>query len=264
MKSQLRFTKNCFASVLDEYNYNIHTGDIVAGTIFNREQKGFLVDIGEKIAGYLPSDEISLVNENIENMINKLNNETREFFILAYNKKSKQLILSIKRLEYIRGWKRIKQIENEDIVLNLITKKFNKGGIIILLEKIQGFIPNSHLLKKTNKLSLKYKSIKCKLLSANEKTNQLILSQKKAMLDLLKHKFTSGCIVSGKIIDIKPYGIFIQIYTIVALLHISEIGYTNIQNLQNLFSIGQKLQVKILHIDMEQGRLSVSTKNLYM
>nr|WCH58058.1 ribosomal protein S1 [Cystoclonium purpureum f. stellatum] len=260
------FTESNFASVLDEYKYNLNLGDIVAGTIFNMEQQGFLVDIGTNIAGYLPLEETSLLINNRDNndqyYFNNIDNTTREFFLLAYNKDSQQLILSIKRLEYIRAWKRIKQIEAEDIILNLYINTVNKGGILMKLEGVQGFIPNSHLALIKQKLVIENKSIQCKLLLADEKNNRLILSHKKAILCIAAKKLKIGDTVQGKIIKIESYGVFIQIHDIPSLLHISEIGNKNIENINKMFSIGDTIKVKVLHIDMQQGRISVSRRNI--
>lgn len=261
MKTDKGFTESNFASMLNEYNYNLHPGDIVAGTIFNQEEKGFLVDIGTKMAGFLPHEELTLNNNIIkERYILYVPNETREFFLLAYNKITNQLILSIKRLEYIRAWKRIKQIENEDIILSSKIISTNKGGAIVNVEGLDGFIPNSHLTINIDKKLINKQYIKCKLLLANEQANQLILSNKKANLSMSSNRLKIGGIVTGTIIKIENYGIFIQIYGIIGLLHISEIGSKNIQDIHHIFNIGDHITVKILHIDLEQGRLSVSRR----
>ena len=246
--------------MLKKYNYNLHPGDIVAGTIFHQENKGFLVNIGYHTAGYLPIEEIHL-NFNEKNDTNMLIKTTREFFIIAYNKKIKQLILSIRRLEYIRAWKRIKQMQKENIIFNLKLENINKGGIITYIEGLQGFIPNSHIIKTNNKLDSNY--IKCKFLITDEKKNQIILSNKSASLYLSLHKFRIAEIVYGKIIEIKQYGIFININKILALLHISEISSEYIPNLTKTFSIGELIKIKIIHIDFKQGRISLSKKNIY-
>lgn len=252
------FTKYDFGSMLSQYNYNLHPGDIIAGTIFSQECKGFLVDIGANIAGYLPIEEVSLSTKIQNYSIKYLNNETREFFIIAYNKQLKQLLLSIKRLEYIRAWKRIKQLENENITLYLNKSDINKGGILTVVEGLQGFIPNSHISKQI----YKDQCITCKILLADEKINKLILSNKKAILDNFNKRFKIGDMVNGQIIKIEPYGVFIQINGIPALLHISEIGYKKIEDIHKIFNIGDYIQVKIIHIDIERARLSVSRRNM--
>lgn len=252
------FTHKDFASLLNKYKYKLNIGDITAGIIFSKEKKGFLVDIGEPIVAYLPIDEISI---NKSNVTNPIINNSREFFILAYNRTLRQLIVSIKRLEYIRGWQRIKQINKEDITSNLYIENINKGGLITHLEGIQGFIPNSHITDIQAKPSLIYQRLKCKILFINEKTNTIIFSNKRATLKELLNTISMGQIVNGTINKIQNYGIFINIYGFTALLHISEIGKENLNNIE-IFHIGNTIKVQIIHIDIQQGRLSVSRRNL--
>nr|QCI06349.1 ribosomal protein S1 [Dictyurus purpurascens] len=252
---------NRFAYILKKYNYQLNPGDIVAGTIIYQEKEGFLVNIGDKISGYLPVEEINL------QLINKKSlfiNQTRDFFLIKYNTDLKQYILSIKRLEYIRGWKRIKQMQLEDIIFSLKIKHINKGGIITYLEGIQGFIPKSHVYFNIdiNTDKIKNKEIRCKLLITNEQKNQLILSTKSAILKLSKHKFRIREIIYGRIVKIKSYGLFVEIYGIIALLHISEIGFKHIQDINNIFYLGKLIKIKIIHIDIKQGRISVSKQNI--
>nr|YP_009565324.1 ribosomal protein S1 [Gelidium sinicola]QBA96675.1 ribosomal protein S1 [Gelidium sinicola] len=256
-----KFTEKRFISMLNKYNYDLHLGDIVAGTIFNLESQGYLIDIGTHIAGYLPYDETLLYNRPSFKFTSLDNQITRDFFILAYQKHSQQILLSIKRLDYIRAWKRVKQLHIEDVILNAPVINTNKGGIITYIEGLQGFIPKSHLIH-TPEFYSNQKTIKCQLLIIDEKSNKLILSNKRAMLSLTKDKFKIDLIVEGKIIAIKTYGVFIEINNIIALLHISEIGYKYIDNLDNLFTIGNYTKVKIIHIDMKQGRLSVTKRGL--
>nr|YP_010728750.1 ribosomal protein S1 [Phymatolithon calcareum]WEA76879.1 ribosomal protein S1 [Phymatolithon calcareum] len=254
------FTHKDFASVLNKYNYKLNLGDITAGTIFSEEKDGFLVDIGARIAAYLPKDEVTVYKKY--SLTNKIINETREFFILAHNKKSKQLILSIKRLEYIRAWERIKQMEKEDIAINLIIDEINRGGLLTAIEGIQGFIPNSHIINIQNKSSLLNKNLICQFLLIDEKLNKLIFSNKRAVLTKLSNIIQVGQITIGTITKIENYGLFIEIYDVTALLHISEIEYEKVDKINNIFKIGDKIKVKIIHIDKKQGRLSLSRRNL--
>lgn len=257
-RKNILFTHKDFASLLNKYKYKLNIGDITAGTIFSQEKEGFLVDIGEPIAAYLPLDETS-INQN--NITTPIINNSREFFILAYNKTCRQLIISIKRLEYIRGWQRVKQIKNEDITINLHIEKINKGGLITTIEGIKGFIPNSHITDIKLKPSLIQQRIKCKILFINEKTNTIIFSNKRAKLKELLSKIYIGQTIHGTITKIQKYGVFISINGFIALLHISEIGEDNLNNI-NLFYIGNVIQVQIIHIDTQQGRLSVSRRSL--
>ena len=252
-----KFTQKEFASVLHKYQYNLHLGDIVAGTIFGKEVKGVLVDIGATNAAFLPKAEFSIKN----NQRLSLNmNETYEFFILAHNKNSSQLILSTRRLEYIRIWERVKQLQEEDLIIyaNIIGK--NNGGLLVNLDGIKGFLPNSHIVNLDIKEALINTQIPLKFLSADEKLNQLIFSQRRAILTL--NNFIIGNTVNATVVKIKYYGIFVKIQNILALLHISEIPPINAHKLAKTFPVNSKLKVMILHIDNKQGRLSVSIKKL--
>nr|YP_009511753.1 ribosomal protein S1 [Melanthalia intermedia]AXI97630.1 ribosomal protein S1 [Melanthalia intermedia] len=262
---QSELSQKDFGSILSKYSYYIHPGDIVAGTVFNRECEGFLVDIGVNIVGYLPLDEISLDSNyiSIQLELDFLLNYTRDFFILAFDKKRHQLLLSIKRLDYIRAWKRVKQIQTEDILFTLMPIKLNKGGVVVFLESLQSFIPRSHLSLLCNYDSkLLQKEIQCKLMFVDENNNKLILSHKLALLSAYADVLKIGAIIDGHIVQVKQYGIFISIHGILALLHISEIGYTHIDNIYSLFKVGKKIKVKVIHVDMKQGRLSVSRREL--
>jgi small subunit ribosomal protein S1 len=251
------FTHRDFASMLYKYKYRLNIGDITGGTIFSREKKGFLVDIGEYVAAYLPDDEVSISKYK---KTEPFANTSREFFIVAYNKKAKQLILSIKRLEYIRGWRRIKQIKKEDGAICLYINRVNKGGLITSFEGIQGFIPNSHIVNIKEKKGMVSQKTVCQILFINEKTNTIVLSQRRATLKKLLSKIYVGQNTKGVIAKIQHYGAFINIYGFLALLHISEIN-TETSSIKTLY-VGKRISVQIIHIDTKQGRLSVSTKRL--
>lgn len=251
------FTQREFASVLHKYQYNLHLGDVVAGTIFSKELKGVLVDIGSTNAAFLPKEETSIKkNQKISLNMNK----TYEFFILTHNKNSSQLILSIRRLEYLRIWERVKQLQEEDIIIYTDIVGKNNGGLLVNLDGIKGFLPNSHIVNLDTKEALINTRIPLKFLIADEKLNQLIFSQRRAVLTL--NNFAIGSIVNAKVVKIKYYGIFVKIQNFQALLHISEIPQINADKLAQSFPINSTLKVMILHIDNKQGRLSVSMKKL--
>lgn len=169
----------------------------------------------------------------------------------------------MKRLDYIRAWKRIKQMYKEDIMFNLKIKHINKGGLITYIEGIQGFIPKSHIYNNNIYYKkLKNKEIKCKLLCFNDHKNQLILSNKSANFSILKHKFKLGELIYGEIITIKTYGIFLKIYEFRALLHKSEIKGKNINSKTISFKNGKFIKAKIIYLNTNEGLVSVSIKNV--
>nr|YP_009394436.1 ribosomal protein S1 [Leptosiphonia brodiei]ARW62998.1 ribosomal protein S1 [Leptosiphonia brodiei] len=254
-----------FAEILKKYKYRIQEGDIVAGTIIHSEEYGFLVDIGSDKSGYLPKEEISINFKEKSNDHLLLINTTRDFFLVAQNQNNAQYILSLKRLDYIRSWKRIKQIYLEDIVFDLKIEHINKGGIITYLEGIQSFIPKSHVFSKNKSINfnqLKNTTIKCKLLTFNDSKNQLILSNKSANFSIIEHKFKLGEILYGEIIIKKSYGVFLNIYNINALLHNSEINTSNIKYRGKIIKTGKLIKTKVIYLNNKEGLISVSMRNI--
>lgn len=258
---KIKRKKNAFADILQKYRYIINNGDIIAGTIVQKESCGFVVNIGTHIAGYLPQEEVQLQSSKYIQDYMLLINNTREFFVITQNNKNQQPILSIKRIEYIRAWKRIKQMYMEDAIIKVKIKYSNKGGMVTYLENIQGFIPQSEFPIKFNRNTIK-NYISCKIINLNDQKNQIILSNKSTLIILSKHNFKLGEILYGKISMIKSYGFFLEIYNIKALLHISEIAHKLIVNKETFLSIGKIIKVKIIHINIKKGQLSVSRRNL--
>nr|QUE28035.1 ribosomal protein S1 [Sahlingia subintegra] len=252
------FTKNPLKDVLQEYNYSLKEGDIIAGTIFSKEKNGFLINIGSENSAYLPKNEVlDCENYKVDHHIN----QTREFFIIRVTYKNK-IIVSIKKLENLQSWERIKQLYSEDItVFGKISKK-NKGGILVNVEGITGFVPNSHskISKEKNDIIKSQNLLPLKFLEINEASGYLLLSYKRVVLQMYNNKFNVGKVMTGIVTNIKPYGVFVDIGNASGLLHISEISNKHIENLEEIFEIGSKIIVSIIHLDTKQGRISLSTK----
>nr|YP_009312979.1 Ribosomal protein S1 [Helminthora furcellata]SCW21233.1 Ribosomal protein S1 [Helminthora furcellata]SCW24093.1 Ribosomal protein S1 [Helminthora furcellata] len=253
----MSFIHKNFTQVLDKYHYNFNAGDIIVGTIFSKERAGYLVDIGNRTAGYLPKEEISVIHTDKTSSELTLN-DTREFLILAYNKESPQLVLSIKRLTYMRAWERIKQLKDEDIPVKAYVKGINKGGVLVEIEEIQGFIPNSHLSYNQSKKNLLYQHIFCKLIVANEQNNTLICSIRCAIITRIMRHIKVGSIVNAHVMEITEFGIFFNVHNIPALLHRSELKASTINDIANVFKKNTNWTVRIIHLDSRQGRISVS------
>ncbi|MGB7413146.1 MAG: S1 RNA-binding domain-containing protein, partial [Thermosynechococcaceae cyanobacterium] len=120
------FTHEDFAALLDQYDYHFNTGDVVPGTVFSLEPRGALIDIGAKTAAYIPIQEMSINRiENPEEVLQSL--EMREFFILADENEDGQLTLSIRRIEYMRAWERVRQLQEEDATVRSAVFATNRG-----------------------------------------------------------------------------------------------------------------------------------------
>nr|YP_009402782.1 30S ribosomal protein S1 [Compsopogon caeruleus]ARX96131.1 30S ribosomal protein S1 [Compsopogon caeruleus] len=249
------FVTTNLKSLIEKYNYNFNTGDIVAGKCFSIESNGILVDIGAKIAGYMPLQETGYSIINHINYYELFNN--REFYIIENKKGLNKLILSINYIKYIKAWERIKQLYLEDITLYTKIISKNKGGIVVDIEGLHGFIPNSHIILNNNNLKID-DYIPVKFLKIRETNNLIILSNKRLILQNNYNNLKIGENIEGIIKDVKIYGILIEIKKLKALLHISEIDRKYHQRLKEHFKIGNKIQVCIIHVDTQRARISLT------
>jgi small subunit ribosomal protein S1 len=255
------FTHEEFAALLDQYDYHFNPGDVIPGTVFSMEPKGALIDIGAKTAAYIPIQEMSINRVDDPSEVLQAE-ETREFFILTDENEDGQLTLSIRRIEYMRAWERVRQLQNEDATVYCNVFATNRGGALVRIEGLRGFIPGSHISVKDTKDDLVGQDLPLKFLEVDEERNRLVLSHRRALVERKMNGLEVGQVVTGSVRGIKPYGAFIDIGGVSGLLHISEISHDHIDTPHSVFDVNDELKVMIIDLDAERGRISLSTKQL--
>ena len=259
--NEIGFTHEDFAALLDKYDYHFSPGDIVPGTVFSLEPRGALIDIGAKTAAYIPIQEMSI--NRVDNPDEVLqSNETREFYILSDENEEGQLTLSIRRIEYMRAWERVRQLQTEDATVRSGVFATNRGGALVRIEGLRGFIPGSHISTRKPKEDLVGEELPLKFLEVDEERNRLVLSHRRALVERKMNRLEVGEVVIGTVRGIKPYGAFIDIGGVSGLLHISEISHEHIDTPHSVFNVNDELKVMIIDLDAERGRISLSTKQL--
>ena len=242
--------------------------DIVVGKVVKIENKYALIDIGTEKLAYIALREISLWAESCEEFLEI--DLTREFIITkVYYGRSSGLGLSIKELEHNIGCKRIRQIQDSNIIFDLIyysnsVKKYiNNRGYSVRIEGLEAFLPCSHIdssfiddenLKQKTPLQIIEFKERCTLYVSNIK-----------VLGRLKLKqINIGDLITGQILAIKKYGLIIRTDGLAVLLHISEVSQItiNFEGLKNIFQVGNDIRAIVIWMDKEKSRVAVSTKEL--
>jgi len=259
--TEIGFTHDDFAALLDKYDYHFSPGDVVAGTVFSIEPRGALIDIGAKTAAYIPIQEMSINRVDAPEEVLQ-SNETREFFILTDENEDGQLTLSIRRIEYMRAWERVRQVQKEDATVRSSVFATNRGGALVRIEGLRGFIPGSHISTRKPKEDLVGEELPLKFLEVDEDRNRLVLSHRRALVERKMNRLEVGEVVEGTVRGIKPYGAFIDIGGVSGLLHISEISHDHIDTPHSVFNVNDLVKVMIIDLDAERGRISLSTKQL--
>ncbi|MEL6331032.1 MAG: 30S ribosomal protein S1 [Cyanobacteria bacterium J06633_23] len=260
-QADIGFTHEDFEALLDKYDYHFNPGDIVPGTVFSIEPRGALIDIGAKTAAYLPIQEMSINRVEAADEVLQ-SNETREFFILTDENEDGQLTLSIRRIEYMRAWERVRQLQTEDATVRSDVFATNRGGALVRIEGLRGFIPGSHISTRKPKEDLVGEDLPLKFLEVDEERNRLVLSHRRALVERKMNGLQVGEVVIGAVRGLKPYGAFIDIGGVSGLLHISEISHDHIDTPNTVLNVNDEIKVMIIDLDAERGRISLSTKQL--
>lgn len=253
-----------------KYDYNFQQGSIVKGEILNVDKDGAFVDIGAKSEAFLPVKEITSTPRRVkvEDLV-KIG-EKYELYILKEAFEDYPVVLSLKRVNLAQGWSKLDEAKKSNDILKGVITSIVKGGVIVDLFGIKGFIPSSQLrLKSPPNDSLLETSISVKVLEVDPRKNKLILSQKAAIqeekADLREKTLQNleiGQNVKGEVVRVTDFGAFIDLGGIDGLLPISEFSWQRVTNPQEILSVGQKVELKVLKIDRDTNRISLSLKRM--
>jgi small subunit ribosomal protein S1 len=186
-------------------------------------------------------------------------------------------LLSMKRAVKDRGWDELKRIFDSQEVVEVNAYDANRGGLLVELEGIRGFLPVSQLaaghyprvsgadkdeiLQKLN--ALVGKPIRVRILDVSRKDNKLIFSEKEAVKDDMQARFAElkvGDTVEGVVTGVIDFGAFVNVDGIEGLIHISEISWERVEDPRNYVKVGDQVKAKIIAIDKD--RLSLSLKQM--
>lgn len=257
----LTFTQEEFSDALSKYDFSFDIGDMVKGVVFLADNNGALIDIGAKAPAFLPLAEASILKLRSVEEIGLYPGVEEQFQIIRDDDENGRMILSLRKIQYDLAWERCRQLQAEDVVVTGTVIAANRGGVVVAIEGLRGFVPFSLLPARTTPEELMDKVIPLKFMEVDEEQTRLVLSNRKALVEN-QSALSIGSVVEGIVQSVKPYGAFIDIGGISGLLHISQISHDRITNVENVLQPGDKLKVMVLSQDRERGRISLSTKKL--
>ena len=244
-------------------DYSFNRNDIVKGTVVQYDNGGCIVDIGAKASAFLPVAESALVQDQgstIETLID-LDFE-RDFQIISEEDENGQLLVSVRRIQYREAWDRVTERQDTDEVFDAEVVAVNRGGAICLVEGLRAFLPGSHLTGQLPTEDIVGQTLPLKFLEVNQEANKLVVSNRRAVVEQQMSELSRGDIISGVVKALKPYGAFVEVGGMSGLLHISQISYDRIDDLEAVLQPGQQVKCMIIDHDKVNGRIALSTKTL--
>jgi len=267
MTTKEKCTDSEFESLLNQYDYNFKKGDLVKGIVWSYDSEGVIVDIGSKTAAIVPTREAKIdLSEPIEKILEK--GKEYEFLIIKEEDEDGRFVLSRKKVDLAYNWKELEKIKEADEVILGAVASCVKGGVLVDILGIRGFVPSSHLRCKESEIKVGDK-IELKILTLDSQQNNFILSNKKVFSenaeDAKKTVFAQievGQIVKGDVVRIADFGAFIDIGGVDGLLPLSQISWRWVDHPADILKVGDKIDVEVIGVDHEKHRVSLSLKNL--
>ncbi len=250
-----------FAKALEEHDYEFKKGQVVRGKVHNYENDGAYVDIGGKSLAYIPIDEVSLQSSGNWSDVLPLH-EDLDFLIIQEQDADGQVTLSRRQLEVKRLWDDLADLQENNKSVQVRVSGVNKGGVTVDLRGLRGFIPRSHLSERNDLESLIGQNLTVTFIEADPERNKLVLSQRDASRSASFSQLELGQLVEGKIVSVKPFGVFVDFEGSTGLLHIKQVSQSFIESLPGVFQIGQLIKAMIIDLDEGKGRISLSTRVL--
>jgi small subunit ribosomal protein S1 len=248
---------------------HLKTGDMVEGVVTSVKKHEVWVDMGANGVGVIFRREVgtNALEEGQSISASVVDPELDEGYAL----------LSMKRAVKDRGWGELQRVFEAQEIVDVIPYDANRGGLLIELEGIRGFLPVSQLsaehyprvsdsdkdeiLTKIN--SLVNKALRVRILDVSRKDNKLIFSEKEAVRDDMQSRLSElkvGDVVEGVATGVIDFGAFVNVDGIEGLVHISEISWERVEDPRKYIKVGENVKAKIIAIDKD--RLSLSIKQM--
>ena len=264
--------------LLDQYldSNKCRHGDIVVGVIVSVTPKSILIDIGGKCDAIVQPREVERMSYQQLNAL-KPGQEVNAY-VLDAEKDDGTVTVSLTRAAQESDWEVAQKAMRSKETLKLTVIEANKGGVIVRMGKLRGFVPGSQLSPVWRSYqqndnpehrwdALISKELALMVIEVTPERNRLILSERNTMdrrqtkRNILE-KLEVGTVEEGIVSNVVPFGAFVNVKGVDGLLHVSELSWRRVDNPQDFLDVGQQVKVFILDIDLDQERLGLSLKRL--
>ena len=242
----------------------ISENQVLTGRVIGMNDKDILIDIGFKSEGLIdrsefPQDALPQIGDQIEVYLEYLED------------RNGNLVLSKEKADFMRRWRDIREFyEKEKIFTCKIIRRI-KGGMIVDIDGLQGFLPGSQIDVRPIKDFDQYldQDLEVRVVKLNEARKNIVVSHKVIIEDSLKEKreelladMEIGQIMEGRVKNITDFGVFIDLGGIDGLLHITDLSWGRVNHPSEVVKLDETLSIKIIDYDKEKQRVSLGLKQL--
>lgn len=174
-------------------------------------------------------------------------------------------------------WERVRDIYDQDEIVSLKVQGYNRGGLLVEGDGLQGFVPVSHLVEMPNGISEEERraimsgymarTLKLKVIECEPEQERIVFSERAALAGegrrkVLFRALKPGDCVDGAVTNVTEFGVFVDLGGLEGLIHVSELSWGRVQHPADILQVGQQIQALVLHVSEENSRVALSLKRL--
>jgi len=258
----------------------LRRGDIMEGVVVGAERDGIVVDVGTKSEGVIPGHEMQSLGPDPKER--PVPGDRILVYVIQPETQEGQVLLSLDRARGEKGWRILQQRFEEGESFQVQVSGHNKGGLLVNVEGVHAFIPFSQAISAQPPSeeeegaekqeggppdSLIGEALLVKVIEINRVRNRVILSERAAIQDWraiqkdrLLEELHEGEIRKGRVSSIRSFGVFVDLGGADGLAHLSELSWERDKSPEELFRVGQEVDVYIMKVDTEAKKIALSIR----
>jgi small subunit ribosomal protein S1 len=264
-----------FSALLEsDYNYtNPQRGDIREATILSVTENEVFVDIGGKRDGIIPRQDLDLLDDDYRTSLQT--GDRVPVCIQDTRTQGDGIMVSLNQGLAQQDWLQAEALLENGGIYKAEVIDVNRGGVLVSFGRMRGFVPNSHLSSvppglrgehlQEAKSELIGRTLSLTVIEVNQRQRRLVLSERAAnhrqrqqLLEALSVDET----LTGTVRNLVNFGAFVDLGGMDGLIHISELDWGHVEHPGDVLSVGDKVEVQVLNVDYERGRVELSRKRL--
>ena len=242
----------------------ISENQVLTGRVIGMNDKDILIDIGFKSEGLIDRSEFP------QNALPQIGDQI-EVYLEYLEDRNGNLVLSKEKADFMRRWRDIREFYEKEKIFTCKILRRIKGGMIVDIDGLQGFLPGSQIDVRPIKDFDQYldQDLEVRVVKLNEARKNIVVSHKVIIEDSLKEKreelladMEIGQIMEGRVKNITDFGVFIDLGGIDGLLHITDLSWGRVNHPSEVVKLDEILSIKIIDYDKEKQRVSLGFKQL--
>ena len=249
-------------------------GEIRNAIILEIDEREIIVDVGTKRDGIVPHQDIERLDPEYKDSL-QVGAEV-PVYVMNPRDQDDNLVVSINMGLQQYDWEKARSLLDSEDVVDVVVTGHNRGGILVRWNRLEGFIPSSHLVsmnfsgeRRDAWDELRDAELVVKVIEVDQDRRRLIFSEREAQKEWraqqkarLLAELKEGDRVEGVVTGLRDFGAFVNLGGADGLIHVSELAWHRVDHPRDVLRVGQEIEVYVLNLDRESNRIALSRKRL--